>query len=103
MVDYKKKKINSTSSKTENIMKYMQLLLTLTQKLSPTSHAHFHMNQHVATDIFLLYCYNLNRILLMECINNGGDAEVKRLFEKWYSRLEKVGVKPTINVMDNEC
>ena len=83
-------------------MKYMQLLLTITQRLSPTSHAHFHTNQPVVTWIFVLYSYNLNRIM-MECMQNWGDAEIKWVFEKYYARLEKVGVKSTINIMDDEC
>ena len=39
----------------------------------------------------------------MECTKNRGDAEMERIFSKCHARLEKVGFKPTINVLDSEC
>ena len=38
----------------------------------------------------------------MECMKNSGDSEMERCFEKCYARLEKVGIKPTMSVLDNE-
>ena len=52
--------------------------------------------------IFLLYTYGLNRILI-ECMKNRGDSEMEGVLETCYARLEEVGIKPAMNVLDSEC
>ncbi|KAL7528469.1 hypothetical protein ACHAWF_002577 [Thalassiosira exigua] len=52
--------------------------------------------------IFFLYSYDSNAIL-MECMKSRADSEMKRVCEKSYARLEKRGIKPQFNVMDNEA
>ncbi|KAL7548835.1 hypothetical protein ACHAWF_012098 [Thalassiosira exigua] len=52
--------------------------------------------------IFFLYSYDGNAIL-MECMKTRADSEMKRVYEKLYARLEKRGIKPEFNVMDNEA
>ena len=39
----------------------------------------------------------------MECMKNGGDSELERVSEFFHARLEKVGIKPAMNGLDNEC
>ena len=52
--------------------------------------------------IFFTYSYDGNAIM-MEAMKNREDGEMKRVYEKTYKRLEAAGIKPTINVMDNEA
>ena len=40
---------------------------------------------------------------LMEPMKNKGDTKMKRVYEKTYNRLEARGLKPTMNILDNEA
>ena len=40
---------------------------------------------------------------MMEAMKNREDGEMKRVYDKTCKRLEAAGIKPTINVMDNEA
>ncbi len=52
--------------------------------------------------IFVFYSYDVNAILL-ECMKNRSDAEMTRVYQKCYQKLEQQGIKPKINIMDNEA
>lgn len=52
--------------------------------------------------IFVFYSYDANAIML-ECMKSRSDAEMLRVYRKCYSNLERRGIKPSINVMDNEA
>ena len=62
----------------------------------------WYQSSHDNRYIFVLYTYDLNEIM-MKCMKNRGDSEMEGVFEKCYARLEKVGIKPTMNLLDNEC
>ena len=52
--------------------------------------------------IFFFYSWDANAIL-MEPMKNRGDTKMKRVHEKTYNRLEARGIKPTMNILDNEA
>ena len=39
----------------------------------------------------------------MECMKNRGDSQMDRVFEFFYAGLDKIGIKPIMNLLDNEC
>ncbi|KAL7550663.1 hypothetical protein ACHAWF_013882 [Thalassiosira exigua] len=52
--------------------------------------------------LFFLYTYDGN-VVLMETMKSRADNEMKRVYEKSYARLDKRGIKPQFNIMDNEA
>ena len=52
--------------------------------------------------IFFLYSYDANAIL-METMRSRDDREMTRAYTTLYARLEAVGIKPKMNIMDNEA
>ena len=50
----------------------------------------------------VLYSYDINAIMI-ECMKNRCEAEMERVFATVHSKLEKRGIKPKINIMDNEA
>ena len=52
--------------------------------------------------IFMMYSWDANAILL-ECMKSRNDAEMMQVYQTCYEKLERRGIKPTINVMDNEA
>ena len=54
------------------------------------------------TYIFIAYVYDINTILAVAMPNRSAES-MKAAFEKIITHLSERNVKPTLNVMDNEC
>ena len=52
--------------------------------------------------IFFLYSNNAN-VILMEPMRSRDDRKMTQAYTKLHVRLEAVGIKPKINIMDNEA
>ena len=52
--------------------------------------------------IFFLYSYDGNAILI-EPMRSRDNGEMTRVYTALYARLEAVGIKPKINIMDDEA